>query len=185
MGTGDLRRQRPKVEGMELMGAGVEPVDAGARTLKEAVSAAIRDWVANVRDTHYIIGSVVGPHPYPMIVRDFQRVIGEETIEQIKEQAGRLPDCSVACVGGGSNAMGMFHPVSVSPEVPPGRHPHDVSTIIGRAGVAVRAGHPCAQPLMDRLGVTATCRASFGMYNTKAEVDALAEALIKAHDFFA
>ena len=111
MGTEDMRRQQPNVQRMGLLGARVEPVEAGARTLKEAVSAAIRDWVANVGDTHYIIGSSVGPAPFPAIVRDLQRVIGDEARAQILEQAGRLPERVVACVGGGSNAIGMFVPV--------------------------------------------------------------------------
>jgi tryptophan synthase beta chain len=108
MGTEDMRRQRPNVERMELMGATVEPVEAGARTLKEAVSAAIRDWVTNVGDTHYIIGSAVGPAPYPALVRDLQRVIGDEARVQILEKEGALPDRVIACVGGGSNAIGTF-----------------------------------------------------------------------------
>ena len=110
MGTEDMRRQRPNVERMRLMGAEVEPVEAGARTLKEAVSAAIRDWVTNVGDTHYIIGSAVGPAPYPALVRDLQRVIGDEAREQILATTGRLPDRVIACVGGGSNAIGSFVP---------------------------------------------------------------------------
>jgi tryptophan synthase beta chain len=108
MGTEDMRRQRPNVERMELMGAVVEPVEAGARTLKEAVSAAIRDWVTNVGDTHYIIGSAVGPAPYPALVRDLQRVIGDEARAQILELEGALPERVIACVGGGSNAIGTF-----------------------------------------------------------------------------
>jgi tryptophan synthase beta chain len=108
MGTEDMRRQRPNVERMELLGARVEPVETGARTLKEAVSAAIRDWVTNVETTHYVIGSAVGPAPYPALVRDLQRVIGDEARVQILERAGRLPDRVVACVGGGSNAIGTF-----------------------------------------------------------------------------
>ncbi len=108
MGVEDTRRQRPNVQRMELLGARVEPVDAGARTLKEATSAAIRDWVTNVDSTHYVIGSVVGPAPYPAIVRDLQRRIGEEARAQILEREGRLPSRVVACVGGGSNAMGIF-----------------------------------------------------------------------------
>jgi tryptophan synthase beta chain len=110
MGTEDMRRQQPNVQRMGLLGARVEPVDAGARTLKEAVSAAIRDWVANVGDTHYIIGSSVGPAPFPALVRDLQRVIGDEARAQILDQAGRLPERVVACVGGGSNAIGVFVP---------------------------------------------------------------------------
>jgi tryptophan synthase beta chain len=108
MGTEDMRRQRPNVERMGLLGARVEPVEAGARTLKEAVSAAIRDWVANVETTHYVIGSAVGPAPYPALVRDLQRVIGDEARAQILEHTGSLPGRVVACVGGGSNAIGTF-----------------------------------------------------------------------------
>ncbi len=110
MGTEDMRRQKPNVERMGLLGARVEPVQAGARTLKEAVSAAIRDWVSNVATTHYIIGSCVGPAPYPALVRDLQRVIGDEARAQVLERAGRLPDRVVACVGGGSNSIGVFIP---------------------------------------------------------------------------
>jgi tryptophan synthase beta chain len=110
MGTEDMRRQRPNVQRMELLGATVAPVDAGARTLKEAVSAAIRDWVANVASTHYVIGSCVGPAPFPALVRDLQRVIGDEARAQVLEAAGRLPSRVVACVGGGSNAIGTFVP---------------------------------------------------------------------------
>ena len=108
MGTEDMRRQQPNVQRMQLLGAQVIGVEAGARTLKEAVSAAIRDWVANVADTHYIIGSCVGPAPYPVIVRELQRVIGDEARAQILEQHGRLPERVIACVGGGSNAIGVF-----------------------------------------------------------------------------
>src|SRR3954451_20781018 len=110
MGTEDMRRQKPNVERMRLLGAKVVPVEAGARTLKEAISAAIRDWVANVEGTHYMIGSSVGPAPFPAMVRDLQRVIGDEARAQLLEQAGRLPDRVVACVGGGSNAIGTFVP---------------------------------------------------------------------------
>ncbi len=108
MGAEDIRRQRPNVERMRLLGAQVVPVEAGARTLKEAVSAAIRDWVANVATTHYVIGSAVGPAPYPAIVRDLQRRIGDEARVQLLERTGRLPDRAIACVGGGSNAIGTF-----------------------------------------------------------------------------
>jgi tryptophan synthase beta chain len=108
MGTEDMRRQRPNVERMGLLGARVEPVEAGVRTLKEAVSAAIRDWVANVETTHYVIGSAVGPAPYPALVRDLQRVIGDEARAQMLDQAGSLPGRVVACVGGGSNSIGTF-----------------------------------------------------------------------------
>jgi tryptophan synthase beta chain len=108
MGVQDTHRQRPNVQRMELLGASVQPVDAGAQTLKEATSAAIRDWVTNVRSTHYVIGSVVGPAPYPALVRDLQRVIGDEARAQMLERVGRLPARVVACVGGGSNAIGIF-----------------------------------------------------------------------------
>jgi tryptophan synthase beta chain len=117
MGTEDMRRQKPNVERMGLLGATVEPVQAGARTLKEAVSAAIRDWVANVETTHYIIGSCVGPAPYPAMVRDLQRVIGDEARAQVLERTGRLPDRVIACVGGGSNSIGMFKPFVDDPQV--------------------------------------------------------------------
>ncbi len=110
MGTEDMRRQKPNVERMGLLGARVEPVQAGARTLKEAVSAAIRDWVANVETTHYIIGSCVGPAPYPALVRDLQRVIGDEARAQVLAATGRLPQRVIACVGGGSNSIGIFTP---------------------------------------------------------------------------
>jgi tryptophan synthase beta chain len=108
MGTEDMRRQRPNVDRMGLLGARVEPVQVGARTLKEAVSAAIRDWVTNVETTHYIIGSCVGPAPYPALVRDLQRVIGDEARAQILDRVGRLPQRVIACVGGGSNSIGVF-----------------------------------------------------------------------------
>ncbi len=108
MGSEDIRRQRPNVERMGLLGAEVVPVEAGARTLKEAVSAAIRDWVANVETTHYVIGSVVGPAPFPALVRDLQRVIGDEARAQALEKEGNLPERVIACVGGGSNAIGTF-----------------------------------------------------------------------------
>jgi tryptophan synthase beta chain len=108
MGTEDTRRQKPNVQRMELLGATVKPVEAGARTLKEATSAAIRDWVTNVESTHYVIGSVVGPAPYPAIVRNLQRVIGDEARAQILQREGRLPGRVIACVGGGSNAIGTF-----------------------------------------------------------------------------
>jgi tryptophan synthase beta chain len=117
MGTEDIRRQAPNVERMKLLGAEVAPVDAGARTLKEAVSAAIRDWVANVGSTHYVIGSAVGPAPYPALVRDLQRVIGDEAREQALAAAGGLPARVIACVGGGSNAIGIFTPFVGDAEV--------------------------------------------------------------------
>ena len=110
MGEEDIDRQALNVFRMRLLGATVTPVSSGSRTLKDAINAAFRDWVTNVRTTYLLIGSVVGAHPYPMIVRDFQSVIGKETKAQILEKEGRLPDCVIACVGGGSNSIGMFHP---------------------------------------------------------------------------
>ena len=110
MGEEDIRRQAPNVFSMRLLGAEVRPVTSGSRTLRDAINEAMRDWMASVEQTHYILGSVVGPHPFPRIVRDFQSVIGRETIAQCGEQLGRLPDLVVACVGGGSNAAGMFYP---------------------------------------------------------------------------
>jgi len=109
MGTEDTRRQALNVFRMELLGAKVTPVDAGSCTLKDAINEAMRDWVTNVADTHYLLGSVLGPHPYPMMVRDFQAVIGVEAKEQMAATEGTLPDVLVACVGGGSNSIGLFH----------------------------------------------------------------------------
>ena len=117
MGATDIKRQRPNVFRMKLLGAEVRPVTSGSGTLKDAMNDALRDWVANVRDTFYIIGTVAGPHPYPAMVRDFQSVIGRETKEQMLEREGRLPDTLVACIGGGSNAMGLFHPFLDEPSV--------------------------------------------------------------------
>jgi tryptophan synthase beta chain len=117
MGAEDVRRQAPNVRNMRLMGAEVRPVETGSRTLRDAINEAMRDWMGSVENTHYIIGSVVGPHPFPRIVRDFQSVIGRETIEASRRHFGRLPDTIVACVGGGSNAAGMFFPFVDHPEV--------------------------------------------------------------------
>ncbi len=117
MGVEDMERQALNVFRMRLLGAEVVPVTSGTQTLKDATSEAIRDWVTNVRDTHYIIGSVVGPHPYPMMVRDFQSVIGRETKRQFLDKEGRLPDYVLACVGGGSNAMGVFYPFAGDTQV--------------------------------------------------------------------
>lgn len=110
MGTTDIERQQANVFRMKLLGAEVRPVVAGTGTLKDAMNEALRDWVTNVSDTFYLIGTVAGPHPYPAMVRDFQAVIGKETREQMQEQEGRLPDSLIACIGGGSNALGLFHP---------------------------------------------------------------------------
>ncbi|HEY3623899.1 MAG TPA: tryptophan synthase subunit beta, partial [Roseiarcus sp.] len=110
MGAVDVERQAPNVHRMQLLGAEVRPVTSGSATLKDAMNEALRDWVANVEDTYYLIGSAAGPHPYPVMVRDFQTVIGTEARAQILDAEGRLPDAAVACVGGGSNAIGLFHP---------------------------------------------------------------------------
>jgi tryptophan synthase beta chain len=117
MGTTDIERQAPNVFRMKLLGAEVRPVTSGSATLKDAMNEALRDWVANVETTYYLIGTVAGPHPYPAMVRDFQCVIGRETREQIMKAEGRLPDSLVACIGGGSNAMGLFHPFLDEPSV--------------------------------------------------------------------
>jgi len=143
MGTEDMRRQAPNVERMRLLGAEVAPVEAGARTLKEAVSAAIRDWVTNVETTHYIIGSAVGPAPYPALVRDLQRVIGDEAREQSLTVEGTLPARVIACVGGGSNAIGAFYAFLEDPVELVGVEAggegldarHGASLVAGRAGV--------------------------------------------------
>ncbi len=112
MGTVDMARQEPNVFRMRLLGAEVRGVESGTKTLKDAVNEAMRDWLANVGETYYIIGSALGPHPYPLMCRDFQSVIGTEARAQMLEQVGRLPDEVLACVGGGSNAIGIFHPLS-------------------------------------------------------------------------
>ncbi|HKP95789.1 MAG TPA: tryptophan synthase subunit beta [Fibrobacteria bacterium] len=117
MGRVDMERQAPNVQRMHLLGATVVPVESGSRTLKDAINEAIRDWVTNIGGTHYVFGSALGPHPYPRIVRDFQKIIGEETEKQMLEKEKRLPDCLVACVGGGSNAMGMFYNFLDKPSV--------------------------------------------------------------------
>jgi len=117
MGATDVERQKPNVFRMKLLGARVVPVTAGRATLKDAMNEALRDWVTNVEDTFYCIGTVAGPHPYPAMVRDFQSIIGKETRAQMMEREGRLPDTLVACIGGGSNAMGLFHPFLDDPEV--------------------------------------------------------------------
>jgi len=121
MGSEDIKRQSPNVYRMKLLGATVVPVELGSRTLKDALNEAMRDWVTNVENTFYIIGTVAGPHPYPMMVRDFQSVIGKECLVQMPEMTGRQPDAVLACVGGGSNAMGIFHPYI----------PHETTRLIG------------------------------------------------------
>jgi len=145
MGAEDIERQALNVYKMEMLGAEVIPVTSGTQTLKDATNEAIRDWVTNVEDTHYIIGSVVGPHPYPEMVRDFQRIIGDEAKEQIKEKEGRLPDYILACVGGGSNAMGIFYPFVEDREV----------NLIGieASGKGIDSGEHAATLSAGRVGV--------------------------------
>jgi tryptophan synthase beta chain len=117
MGATDIERQKPNVFRMKLLGAEVRPVTSGSATLKDAMNEALRDWVANVNDTYYLIGTVGGPHPYPAMVRDFQSIVGREVREQLMEKEGRLPDSLIACIGGGSNAIGLFHPFLDEPDV--------------------------------------------------------------------
>jgi len=143
MGAEDIERQKTNVFRMRLLGAEVVPVHAGAKTLKDALNEAMRDWVANVDDTYYIIGTVAGPHPYPMMVRDFHRVIGLETRDQMAEQRGRLPDALVACVGGGSNALGLFHPFLGDDEVAMyGVEAGGEGVASGHHGAPLAAGRP-------------------------------------------
>jgi tryptophan synthase beta chain len=146
MGATDVERQKPNVFRMKLLGARVVPVTAGRGTLKDAMNEALRDWVTNVRDTFYCIGTVAGPHPYPAMVRDFQSVIGKETRAQMMEQEGRLPDSLVACIGGGSNAMGLFHPFLDDPSV------RIIGVEAGGHGVDERMEH-CASIAGGRPGV--------------------------------
>jgi tryptophan synthase beta chain len=148
MGTVDIARQQPNVFRMKLLGAEVRPVDSGSQTLKDAINEAIRDWVTHVRDTHYLLGSALGPHPYPTIVRDFQSIIGIEARAQILEQIGRLPDACIACVGGGSNSIGLFHAF---------REDSGVALIgVEAGGAGIETGHHAARfgdPRRGRIGV--------------------------------
>lgn len=144
MGTEDIKRQRLNVLRMKLLGADIIPVTTGSKTLKDAANEAIRDWVTNVRTTHYVLGSVVGPHPYPVMVRDFQSVIGNETKKQIMREEGRLPDYLIACVGGGSNAIGLFHPF----------HDTDVKFIgVEAAGYGLKTNKHAATLIKGEIGI--------------------------------
>jgi tryptophan synthase beta chain len=145
MGEEDIRRQAPNVFRMQVLGAEVVPVSSGTATLKDAMNEAMRQWVARVRDTYYVIGSTAGPHPYPMMVRDFQSVIGRETKRQIRKSEGRLPDFLIACVGGGSNAMGLFYPFKDDTSV----------AMIGveAAGKGIKTGEHAASIAAGRVGV--------------------------------
>lgn len=144
MGTEDIKRQSLNVFKMALLGAKVIPVSSGTRTLKDAINQTIRDWVTNVRTTHYLLGSCVGPHPYPMMVRDFQSVIGKEVKRQILEKEGRLPDYLIACVGGGSNSLGLFHPFY-----------NDPVKFIGveAAGLGIKSGRHAAPLYAGEVGI--------------------------------
>ncbi|MBN1563534.1 MAG: tryptophan synthase subunit beta [Anaerolineae bacterium] len=148
MGTVDIARQKPNVFRMKLLGAEVVPVESGSKTLKDAINEAIRDWVTNVRTTHYLLGSALGPHPYPFIVREFQSVIGIEARQQMLDQVGRLPDVAVACVGGGSNAIGLFHAF---------RNDENVDLIgVEAGGLGIESGAHAARfadPALGRPGV--------------------------------
>ncbi|MCE2998752.1 MAG: tryptophan synthase subunit beta [Betaproteobacteria bacterium] len=145
MGSEDIKRQAQNVYRMKLLGAAVVPVESGSKTLKDALNEAMRDWVTNVENTFYIIGTVAGPHPYPMMVRDFQSVIGKEALEQMPEVAGRQPDAVLACVGGGSNAIGIFHPYIT----------HEAVRLIGveAAGYGIETGKHSATLCAGRAGV--------------------------------
>jgi tryptophan synthase beta chain len=148
MGTVDMARQQPNVFRMRLLGGEVCPVESGSKTLKDAINEAIRDWVTNVRDTYYLLGSALGPHPYPLMVRDFQSVIGQEARQQMIDLTGRLPDVCIACVGGGSNSIGLFHPFRDDPGV----------RLIGveAGGCGIASGQHAARfadPKKGRLGV--------------------------------
>jgi len=145
MGSEDIRRQAANVHRMKILGASVVPVESGSKTLKDALNEAMRDWVTNIHNTYYIIGTVAGPHPYPMMVRDFQSVIGEECLQQVPELTGRHPDAVIACVGGGSNAMGIFYPYI----------PLDSVRLIGveAAGLGLASGKHAASLTAGRPGV--------------------------------
>ena len=145
MGSEDIKRQSPNVYRMNLLGARVVPVESGSKTLKDALNEALRDWVTNVENTFYIIGTVAGPHPYPTMVRDFQRVIGDECLVQMPAMIGRQPDAVIACVGGGSNAMGIFYPYI----------PHEATRLIGveAAGLGLATGKHAASLIAGSPGV--------------------------------
>ena len=145
MGSEDIKRQLPNVYRMNMLGATVVPVESGSKTLKDALNEALRDWVTNVENTFYIIGTVAGPHPYPTMVRDFQRVIGDECMQQMPEQIGRQPDAVIACVGGGSNAMGIFYPYIA----------HESTRLIGveAAGLGLATGKHAASLIAGSPGV--------------------------------
>jgi tryptophan synthase beta chain len=143
MGSEDIRRQAANVHRMKILGASVVPVESGSKTLKDALNEAMRDWVTNIHNTYYIIGTVAGPHPYPMMVRDFQSVIGEECLLQVPELTGRQPDAVIACVGGGSNAMGIFYPyISVDGVRLIGVEAAGLGLASGKHAASLTAGRP-------------------------------------------
>jgi len=166
MGEEDIRRQKPNVLKMQLLGTRVIPVSSGARTLKDATNEALRDWMASFENTHYVLGSVVGPHPFPVMVRDFQAIIGREARQQVLDKEGRLPDLLVACVGGGSNSIGLFHPFIQDKDVrmvgveAGGRGmahgEHAASLCLGKAGVL--HGYPGVGPEHSYLKETGRVR---------------------------
>jgi tryptophan synthase beta chain len=164
MGSVDMARQQPNVFRMKLLGANVIPVESGSKTLKDAINEAIRDWVTNVRTTFYLLGSALGPHPYPMMVRDFQSVIGVEARQQMLDTAGRLPDVCVACVGGGSNAIGLFHGF---------RNDEQVELIgVEAGGHGINSGEHAARfadPALGRPGVLQGTR-SFVLQNEDGQI---------------
>ncbi|MBL7069152.1 MAG: tryptophan synthase subunit beta [Candidatus Omnitrophica bacterium] len=162
MGDEDIKRQSLNVFRMKLLGAKVIPVHSGSKTLKDAINETLRDWVTNVRDTHYVLGSVVGPHPYPMIVRDFQSVIGKEAKRQLMRKEGRLPDYLVACVGGGSNSIGLFHPFFKEKKV----------RFIGveAAGEGLRTDKHAAAIMGGKVGVLHGSK-SFVLQNSDGQID--------------
>jgi tryptophan synthase beta chain len=164
MGTVDIARQGPNVFRMQLLNAQVHPVDSGSRTLKDAINEAIRDWVTNVETTHYLLGSALGPHPYPTLVRDFQSVIGREARAQILTAEGRLPDLLIACVGGGSNAIGLFHPFLDDDQV------HMIGVEAGGEGI-VQGRHAArfADPQRARVGVLHGTR-SYVLQNSDGQI---------------
>ena len=155
MGSEDVQRQSPHVYRMKLLGATVVPVESGSKTLKDALNEALRDWVTHVENTFYIIGTVAGPHPYPMMVRDFQSVIGKECLTQMPRMAQRQPDAVIAAVGGGSNAMGIFHPYI----------PHEDVRLIGveAAGEGLDSGHHAASISRGSPGVLHGNRTYLGL----------------------
>ena len=162
MGAVDMDRQKLNVFRMELCGAEVRGVESGQKTLEDAVNEAMRDWVTNVRDTHYILGSALGAHPYPMMVRDFHRVIGQETREQILEKEGRLPDEMIACVGGGSNAIGLFYEFLDEPDI----------RLVGveAGGRGIKLGEHAARFEGGRLGVLQGCK-TYILQNTDGQIE--------------